>query len=304
MLDVINNKELGIKEILSITLNLFKRNFKSIMIVVLVLFFPISIVSELVLERLSNSLLMLDNTNEVAFVPENLSYLTQTYVSFIQNYALLMIVLLFLVPVGTIAIVKITKSHLCNENIQMGHIMGEAMSCIWGVIITGLIYIFFVFLASVVCVVSAVFICLVFIFLGFYNSVGLFGVIFAITTIPIVYFVAIWIFYVYIVGLRGIKGWKALVYSNNLVKNRFWKTIGFIVLTNLIVVGWELIADGIFMLTQEHVATNILSTTIAYFLSSFVYVAMTVLFMNREAILLGEKYSLVENEFDSTIADD
>ena len=294
MLDAINNKELGIKEILSIALNLFKRNFKSIMIVVSVLFFPISILSEIILDRIGNSLAMIDDV-------EDISFLTQTIVSFFQNYVLLMIVMLFLVPVGMIAIAKITKGYLSNEPIHMGHIIGEAMSCLWGVIITGLIYFFFIFLVSLVVALPSTF--FAFQFVNFSNPVGV-GLYFVINGIPAAYLLVIWIFHVYIVGLRGIKGWKALVYSKNLTKNRFWKTAGYIVLTNLILVGWGLLADRIFMLTQMNNATSILSSTLGYILGSFTYIIMTVLFMNRESILLGEKYYPIENEFDSTIVDD
>lgn len=294
MLDAINNKELGIKEILSIALNLFKMNFKSIMIVVSAIFFPISILSEILLDRIGNSLAMIDDVVDISFF-------TQTIASFFQNYVLLMMVMLFLVPVGEVAIAKITKSYLCNEPIHMGHIIGEAMSCLWGVIITELIYIFFIFLVSLVVALPSTFLALQFVNVSHPVRVGLY---FIINGIPVAYFLVIWVFHVYIIGLREIKGWKALVYSKNLIKNRFWKTAGYIVLTNLIVVGWGLLADRIFMLTQENNATSILSSTLAYILGSFTYIIITVLFMNRESILLGEKYYPIEKEFDSTIIDD
>lgn len=275
MLEAINNRELGFMEILSITTNLFIKNIKMIIIVVAVLFFPISILNVLIVEKLSNSTSILLDLVVNEKVLEDIPYYTDVLVKFIGNHALQMTVLLFLEPVGIIAIAKIAKGNLCNESIRVRDAIGEAMNCLWGVIITGIPYWFLVF----------------------------FGSLFFI--IPGIYLGIIWTFYVYAIGLTGIKGWKALVHSKKITKNRFWKTLGFIIVTSFIVSGWNWIFNGLFVVAPENIATNILYTSITYISGSFGFIGMTVLFMNREAIILGEKHHRNDgNTLDGMVVDD
>jgi len=274
MLEAINNRELGFMEILTIALDLFKKNFKAILIVVAVLFFPISILHVLIMEKLSNSALILLEFIKTESALENMSFYTQVLIEFLENHVLQMTVLLFLEPIGVITIAKIAKGHLCNENVSVGHAIGDAMNCLWGVIITGISYWILVFIGS-------------FFFV-----------------IPGLYLGVIWTFYVYVIGLRGIKGWKALVYSKKLTNGKFWKTVGFILFTTLIVSGCGWCLNALFFLAPENIATNILNLTLTYIFNSFVFIGMTVLFMNREAIMFGKKYYPTESIIDSTIVDD
>ncbi len=273
MLDAINNKELGFMEILSIAMNLFMKNFKSIMIVVSFLFLPISILNVLIVEKLSNSALILMSMTEAEGLLENMPAYTEALLRFLGNHALQMTVLLFLEPVGVIAIAKITKGYLCNETIQVKDAIGESMNCLWSVIITGIPYWILIFIAS-----------------SFFIVPGLFlGV--------------IWTFYVYAIGLKGAKGWKALTYSKRLTTGKFWKTAGFIIVTSFIVSGWNWLFNGLLVIAPEHVATDILYSTLTYISGSFAYMGMTVLFMNRESIMLGQKYYPHENIVDSTMTE-
>lgn len=270
MLDAINQKELGFMEILSIAMNLFIKNFKSIMIVVCFLFFPISILNVLAMEKLTNSAEILISIASAEWVLEDMPAYTKALLSFMGNHALQMSILLFLEPVAVIAIAKIGKGYLCNETITVRGAVGEGMNCLWDIIITGIPFWFLVFMASIFFV------------------------------LPGVYFGIVWCFYVYVIGFRGIKGWQALTYSKKLTKNKFWKTTGFIIVTSFIVSGWNWIYKGFFFLAPEHVATDILYTTLTYTSGSFAFLGMMVLFMNREAIMLGEKYYQAEKVIDYT----
>lgn len=275
MLEAINNRELGFMEILTITTNLFTKNIKSIMIVIAFLFFPISILNVLIVEKLSISTGILMELITTDMVVEDIPYYTDVLVKFLGNHALQMTVLLFLEPVGIIAIAKIAKGYFCNESIRVPDAVGEAMNCLWGVIKTGIYYWFFVFIGALFFV------------------------------LPAIYLGIIWTFYVYAIGLRGIKGWKALVYSKKLTKDKFWKTFGFVIVTSFIVSGWNWIFNGIFVVAPENIATNILYTTLTYISGSFGFLAMTVLFMNREAIMLGEKYYRNDgNTLEGMVVDD
>ncbi|WP_313530212.1 hypothetical protein [Anaerotignum sp.] len=270
MLDAINNKELGFMDILSISMNLFMKNFKSIMIVVTFLFLPISILNVLIVEKLSNSALILMNMVEAEGFLETMPAYTEALIRFLGNHALQMTVLLFLEPIGVIAIAKIAKGYLCNETIKVKDAIGEAMNCLWGVIVTGIPYWVLIFIASTFFVIPGL-------------VLGVF-----------------WTFYVYAIGLKDIRGWKALTYSKKLTGGKFWKTTGFIIVTSFIVSGWNWLFKGLLFIAPEHVATNILYSTLTYISGSFAYMGVTVLFMNRGAIMFGEKYYPNENIIEST----
>lgn len=274
MLELINNRELGFMEILSIGMKLFTKNLKAIMIVVAFIFFPISILNELIWVKINDSLMVLNDVMKGEVISQNLPLYNQAFGMLLRNYLLDIIVMLFLAPVGVIAIAKITKSDLCNENMKVRDAIGEAMSCLWGLIVTGIICYGLVFIGS-----------LFFLIPGLYLGI-------------------IWTFYEYIIGFRGIKGWKALEYSKKLIQGRFWKTFGFLIMINLIAVGSYLLIDAVFFLAPEHIVVEILLSTLAYIPTCFVCIGMAVLFMNRDAIVNGRKYYPVENVIDSTIEED
>ncbi|MDD3394248.1 MAG: glycerophosphoryl diester phosphodiesterase membrane domain-containing protein [Anaerotignum sp.] len=274
MLEAINKKELKVIEILSIAMHLFTKNLKSIMVVVAMFFFPISILNALIMEKLSNSLVLIKNFMDTGVITENLPGYTAVMLNFIENNLLQMAVLLFLEPIGVIAIAKITKSHLYSEQMNVKEAIGEAINCLWSVIITGIPGMILIFLG-----------CLLFFIPGIYLGI-------------------IWTFYVYAIALRGKKGWKALEYSKKLTKGKFWKTIGLLIVISFIAAGWNWVFSGVYLFLPQQIGTDILYTVLTYISGSFSYIAMTVLFMNREAFLLGETYGSVAYVSGSIVNED
>lgn len=263
MLEAINNKELKLIEILAIAMHLFTKNFKTVMVIISMFFFPISILNALIMEKLSNSVLLIKNFMDADAILENLPGYYAVMLNFIENNLLQMAVLLFLEPVGIIAIAKITKSLLYSEPLNVKDAIGEAINCLWNLIITGIPFMILIMIG-----------CLLFFIPGIYLGI-------------------IWTFYVYAIGLRGKKGWKALEYSQKLTKGKFWKTLGAIFVISFIAAGWNWVCSGVYLFLPQQIGTDILYTVLSYISGSFSYIAMTVLFMNREAILLGETYNSV-----------
>lgn len=260
-------------EVLTISMNLFIKNFKSIAMIVAFLFFPISILNTLIDEKLSANAFILMNLSESGEFSGNMSAFTEAGKQFIENQALQMATFLFLVPVGVIAIAKIAKGYLCKETIRVRDAIGEGMNCLWAIIVAGIIYWFCMFVGGLLFV------------------------------IPGLYLGVIWCFYEYAIGLKGMKGWDALKYSKKLMQGKFWKTLGFLVMLFFILLGWDLIFSGMLYFAPEHIATNIIYNTLTFISGSFAFISMTVLFMNRQAVILKEKLTPTDNVADSTIAE-
>lgn len=274
MLEAINHRELKFIEILSITMNLFIKNFKEIILVVAMLFFPISILNAMIMDKLNSSTLIIMKLVEAGGLMQSFPANSQVFVTFFENHILQMMVLLILEPVGIIAIARIIKSYLYNEPIQVQQAIGEAMNCIGAIIITGIPYGILVFLAS-----------LCFIFPGIYLGI-------------------VWIFYIYAIGLRGVKGWNALAYSKEITRRKFWKTLLFAMVFSFISAGWDWAFSTVLLMAPENIATDILYYTLAYISGSFAFVGMTVLFMNREAFILERRYNATEYAADSPVDGD
>lgn len=273
MLEAINHKELRLTDILSIATKIFLENFPKVMIVVAFLFFPISILNAMILDRLNMGVQLIDSLNTTGAILENMPIFKEAALNFFENYLLLIAMYLFLEPIGVISIAKIAKKSVCGEPIQMQEIIGEAMNCLWSVIITAIPYVILIFIASMFFI------------------------------IPGVYLGVIWIFYVYAIGLRQKRGWKALEYSTKLVKGKFWQTVLMILTIFLITLGWDWIFGTIKIILPQNIATDILSYTLSYIIAGFASMTITVLFMNREAVLLGEK-QVKDYTVDSTADED
>jgi uncharacterized membrane protein len=99
-------------------------------------------------------------------------------------------------------------------------------------------------------------------------------------------------------------GWKALVYSKKLTEGKFWKTVVIVLVIRLIVESWNWIFSALFLFAPKQIGTDILFYTLTYISSSFAFIGMTVLFMNREAVLLGKKHNTTEYATESTVDED
>ncbi len=263
MLEAINKKELNFIQVLSMAITLFMQNKKGILMIVVMLFFPISILNVLILENMSNSAMAVYGMMQSGMfggTPESGEALLQ----FFKMHGLQMAVFVFLEPVGIISVAKLVKSSLVKETVPLSQILGEAVNCLGGLILTGIPYLLLSFGGMMAFV------------------------------LPGVYLLFIWTFYVYAIGLSGKKGWKALEYSRILVKGRFWKTAGSILIIALVGFSWNWILEGVYLLLPAHIGTDIFYNTLTYIVYSFAFTAMTILFLNREAVVLGKVHTATE----------
>ena len=264
MLEAINRKELNLIQVLSMALTLFGQNIRWVLIIVVILFFPISILNVLIMEKLNQSAQALVDLGKSG-VLNNMPIYMDALLGFFKMHMLQLVVFLFLEPVGVISVGKIVKNGIVKEEASLSQVLGEAMNCLGIVVLTGIPYLVLFMLGS-------------FLFV-----------------LPGIYLAFIWIFYVYGIGLSEKRGWSALEYSRALVKGRFWKTVGYVLVIFIIAASWNWMLSGIYFLLPEHVATDILYNTLSYIVSSFSFMAMTILFLNREAVVLGKYHFSMEN---------
>lgn len=255
VLEAIYQRELKLIEALSMAMNMWVANVKSIAKIIFILFLPISILNVLSMNQMENSLLALMQMAE-GILPQS-GYMAVS-LAYLGTTLLQAAVTFFLEPVGIIAIAKIGKGYLYGNPITIKDAVGESMSCLGNVIS-----------ASVPC------------FLAFVIGTLLF-------VIPAIYLGGIWAFYVYAIGLRDEKGLGALRYSKELVKGRWWRTFGSIFVAAIMASSISWILSGIYLFGTENIAIDILYYTLTYFSVAFVFMFKTVLFLNREAICLGK----------------
>ena len=105
--------------------------------------------------------------------------------------------------------------------------------------------------------------------------------------IPAVYLGVVWCLYLYCIALGGRRGVDALGHSRVLVRSRWWRTFGFLIILAAISYCWNSILSLIFMLFPDNFAVNCVYTCITYLTQGFVVSATAILFLNRESGLFG-----------------
>lgn len=258
MLDEIFKRKLALAELMTIAMHLFLANFKSICKVVFTLFLSLSILHVLILDRVSDSVLLMTQLAQSGVTSANMPAYVDSFILYLGNTLLQATVLLFLEPVGIIAIAKIGKGYIQGEPISVKDAIGEAMGCLWATITTGIPYWFAIFFGTLLFI------------------------------IPGIYLGGIWVFYIYAIGLRGERGFGALGYSKKLVQGRWWQTFGTMVVVSIITSGMNWIFSGVYIFGADNILVMILYYTLTYFSASFMYLLMTTFFLNREHIILGK----------------
>lgn len=256
MRNEIYNREWRWIEQLSAAFHVFSANISSVIKVMAIIFLPISLLQVIIGDRMMSAYTVFQQFTQMDIAAINQSELLTTAYHVLLNYGLLLMVTLFLEPVGIIAIAKVVKQYIDGKEVSMGQVLSEAFSLMPTIIVTGIIYGVLVFLGSIVIV-------------------------------PGVYFSIAWGFYLFCIGLSGKKGWAALKYSKELVKGKWWRTFAYLWLLSIVAMLWNSVFQLIYVFVPAGTASDILYQFLCYFSLAFVTVGETLLFINREAITFG-----------------
>lgn len=243
-------------EQLSLSFHVFAANMKAILKVLLIVFLPLSILGSVINGRMLNAYLVFQQLAEAGAGLSNEADLINAGTQVLFHSGLTVLISLFLQPVGIIAIAKVVKQFLTEQEISFGTALGEAFSLMPAIVASGIIYGVLVFLASLLIVP------------GIYLSVA-------------------WVFYLYALGLSEKRGMEALRYSRSLVRGRWWRTFGYLLLLTVIAMLWNSAFQLVYsLLPQGHIA-DAAYQLLCYFSAAFVTVGQVLLFLNREAVTYG-----------------
>lgn len=262
-------------EQLSAAFHVFSANISSVIKVMAIIFLPISILQSVVLSRMTadTQLLsqLLQTGNEFASGYSNLmtvgegtkymlhvdfSTLEQALMQTLTNELLYYAIVLFLQPVGIIAIAKVVRQYIGARDISVKEALADAFSLMPTIIVTGIIY-------------------------------GILMILGYMVIVPGIYFNIAWGFYLFCIGLNGKKGWNALKYSKELVKGKWWRTFAYLWLLSIVAMLWNSVFQLIYVFAPAGIASDILYQFLCYFSLAFVAVGKALLFINREAITFG-----------------
>lgn len=256
MKDEIYQRELGWMELLSRAFFVFFQNIKGILFVMVVVFLPASLLDSIIATRLNAINSFLSTVQTAGTFLENRTEIMLAMNHTIIGSLLSMAIMLFLVPVGTIAIAKLVKQGIDGEEPDVKTALRDALVLEPTIIVAGFFY-------------------------GVLITLGMFVI------IPGIWLSVFWGLYVYCIGLGGRKGWDSLRHSGELVRGRWWRTFGYIFVLGCIGTLWNLVFQVIPVFAGSSFAATAAYSFLTYFSNSFVDAGTALLFLNREAQHLG-----------------
>lgn len=269
MKDELYSRELRWMELLAGAFNVFSMNIGAVLKVMLVIFLPISLLEGVILDRmLSLSQALQQLLPAAGTMAEADAYMLHVDFSAVSplvyqtllNELLYFAVLLFLQPVGTIAVAKLAKQRIEGRPLSVKEAILDALQMEPAIIVSGILWAVLVFLGSILIV-------------------------------PGIYFSIAWSLYLYAIGLSGKKGWDALKYSKSLVQGRWLKTVGVLLLLGFVSLLWNSVFELVYVFGAESAVVDTLYYFLCYFSAGFVATGEAMLFLNREAVIYGKKRS-------------
>lgn len=250
--DEIKSKPMSISQILSMSLKIFKLNIKTISIIALFIFIPINIANMLIpLNEIMDSIYEISpNIVQGNYDLTDLSILNQMSIEFMKwSFIKEGINEIF----GCIAIMAVAF----NSYQFIDGKKADFKSCIeksfskWGfAIITILVY-------------SAI-MCVLYIFL----------------VIPALVFAVYANFMIYCVIIKNQKGLKAILYSVDIVKHRFWKTLLRVIVISLIQLIVNYFIANIMYIFGTNLIVQFVISCMFTVVNSFLWVFQTLWFLN------------------------
>lgn len=270
----ITNKEMSIAQLIRMALKIFKENKKAILMVTFIIFIPINISVALIpleesVNRLNQVIPQIYTVTDYNYLMNNLSTLIQPL---IECYKWLGSIYLIETLFGCIAIMGvgfITYQFIEGNRLDYKFAIEEVFPkwlyamvtifCSWVLLI--IIYV----ITAIPIVISPVFV-----FLSF---------------IALLLFIVYTNFMLYAVVIRGKVGFAALRYSFDMIKGRFWRTVGKLIVIGSIHMAWSMIISSAFINVQSNEIITFIKSCMMIVVSSFFWVVQTIWFLNYEATI-------------------
>lgn len=255
MKETVYSRELRLGEILAIGFRLFLENIRTVLLGMLIICLPMSILLNLIQLRMADTNTVMDTILQARTAVTDEQFM-QVFKRMMTENLTLVAVSVFLEPIFTIGVAKGVKRRLENRPVSPGKMYGDALLLEGRIVAVGFVYAVLVFLGSMILIP---------------------GIIMAVN----------WCFYVYCIGICDRKGMDALRHSRDLVRGRWWKTLGFLIVLFFSGFFWNYLLQFLFLPFGDSFVVNTLYTTVTYLTNGFIVCATTVLFLNRESGLFG-----------------
>jgi len=257
LLNDIYNRELRWPELFARSMHVFTSIFGSVLKVMLVVFLPISLLEGVILQRMSQTQqYMLHIDASAAMDAATLQNMLNVMMHMLTQEFLLYAVVLFLQPVGAIAIAKMVKQFIDGKKVEAGKAIADALNHMPAIIITGFLFGALVMLGGLVIV-------------------------------PGIYFGIAWGLYTFCIAFEDKKGMDALRASKMLVQGKWLRTAGYLFMLSCFSMLWNSVFQMISSFFGDTVAADLLYQFLCYFSVSFVAVGECLLYLNRKAVADG-----------------
>lgn len=227
--------------------------------VMLIIFLPISLLEGVLLERIVSNQAVLQTIQQSEALLSDVDTVVAALMQTMTNELIYLAVMLFLQPVGIIAVARLTKQRLEGREISAKAAILEAIQMEPTILVSGIIWGVLVTLGSLV-------------------------------IIPGIYYTVAWSLYLIAIGLSDKKGWEALKYSKTLVRGRWWRTAGVLILFGCVSMLWNSVFEMVYLFGTESAVIDTLYHFLCYFSASFVAAGKAILFLNREAVCCGKTF--------------
>jgi hypothetical protein len=254
LIDEIKNKEkISVGESLVLGYAAVRSNLTAILFVLLIIYFPINLLSGYITLAINNIGAGIDFT-AILSSPEMIEKFVTTpeYISMVRYNFAGTLTDMILYPFGSMAVVYITKEALQGKNPAYTEALSAAFSNAGRFILSMIVF--------SICV----------------SLLTLLGV------IPGIFLAVVWSFYVYAIILDDCKGTKSLGRSRELVKGKWWRTFLYMIVFYAFSYAVAYLVGTIFMFAPDSYFTIVLSGVILSFINMIFVAAKTVIYINYQ----------------------
>ncbi len=253
-LDEIKKSEMSITEVISMAINIFKQNIKSIILITLIIFIPINIAGALIPidEVLNNLKLLMPEGMDYTLLDFTLIQETMTeFTRWTTIYAGLQQFFGALAVMGVAFIVyKFIDGDKINYKVALEESFSRWVPAIWTILLSSIIMIglcFFIFIPALI--------------FGVYIN-----------------------FMLYVVIIKKQKGTLALSYSFKLIKGRFFRTLGRLIIIFIIQYTINITIILMFGFLPSNLVVSVILSTLNTFVAMFFWVVQTIWFLNYDSV--------------------
>lgn len=254
MFNYLKEQELGFLQLFNISKEIYKKNIKTMIFILILLFLPVNIILGILNNFMANSV----SSINIDILAENIANIGITALPkeyIIYNF-LYMTVQLFFEPLGIMAVAYVTYKYVCGESINYKDAVSRSLEKGGMFLISAFIYIFFIFIG------------MSFVLPGIYIAIAGY-------------------FYMYAIIIDNKNPLSAIIYSFKTVKNRWFKTCTYLIIIGICRYSISVLMSYIFsgVMNQNIFIGTVLIETANQFFNIAFCCLISLMYINRKFII-------------------